>query len=528
LSIGDQRVLPSMRPKTNAATGKGSRHSPVQLLQQRLAQCFCLSLLVSMTVTYACCKYLFNPRTSTSNLLQHTINTPSMQRASGGLDKSATMHTVHKPSPLSIEDDVGHFTTHDRNEFTCKGEDDRRLNCTRCAPGWHGMNCRDKVLVHTCTLQRCIGWARCPWAKPLRVYVHVAPTDPTALWLNSMISAEYRDILAALRASMRFVNETREACLKVPWFDTLCIGNRCMDTWNNAPKAQVMNWALEALPGWRDGTNHLIFDMSSAYAPILSVGRALYAASSFWAAGQSFRHGYDVPVPLWNQRWQTENSAEDALVRRNADRTLLLTFKGQRMFWCQSIMCAPEDVSHAVRSGQLNSIEMYKHGWVRNKLGALHNGHDIIIATRCARELDDPSHCEADCRLRCSLEQTLYDALDYRMLLKNSTFGLVLPGITPMSYRLAETMSYGAVPVIASDFITLPFTKLLDWQSFSIRISEAQVLSLPQVLRDISPQRVKLLQVNAVAAYERCFASPGKIALCTIDELEQRMFGRLL
>jgi hypothetical protein len=58
-------------------------------------------------------------------------------------------------------------------------------------------------------------------------------------------------------------------------------------------------------------------------------------------------------------------------------------------------------------------------------------------------------------------------------------------------------------------------------------VSESQLLALPQLLRDLPRERVARLQASAVLAYERCFATPGKIALCAVDELEARMFGRL-
>ena len=359
------------------------------------------------------------------------------------------------------------------------------------------------------------------------MHVHATPTDGAA-WLDTKTSAEYRNIVEALRSSTRAVADRREACLLVPWFDTLCAGNRCTDTWTDAPKVEALAAALEALPGWGDGSNHLVFDMSSAHAPTLPVNKAVYAVTSFWAAGSSFRHGFDQPVPLWNQRWQTENTPADAAGRRRTDRPLLLSFKGQRMFWCGSVLCAPADVNRAVHAGQLRELGSYEDGWVRNRLPELHNGVDIVVATECAREMLDRAMCDGDCHARCDADGRAYDALDFRELLRNSTFGLVLPGITPMSYRLAETLSYGAVPVIASDFIKLPFATLLDWHAFSIRISESQLLSLPELLRALPRARVASLQQNAVLAYERCFATPGRIALCAVEQLEVSMFGRLV
>ena len=346
-----------------------------------------------------------------------------------------------------------------------------------------------------------------------------------AAWMLERQSDVWAELVAGVRASPRHVASPDDACLLLPWFDTSCTGNICTHPASDTVKAEWLAAALGRLPGWAAsrGGNTLLVDLSSNHAPRLPVGRGIYAASSFWGADESYRHGFDLPLPLWNMRWAEyagEGNASAALARRNASRPLLLSFKGQRMFFCHHKLCAPPDLVSAIRDGGLRPTASYGHSWVRNRLGALHNGQDIVMATQCERELREPAACNATCKARCSTDRLLYESLDYEQLMANSSFALVLPGIAPMSYRLAEAMGFGAIPVIASDFITLPFTRVLDWRRFSVQAAESSLEALPDRLRAIPAEVVADMRREARAAYDRCFASPGQIALCTLDEIE--------
>jgi hypothetical protein len=439
-----------------------------------------------------------------------------------------------------------HYTSHAPLAQFC-GVNDTRLNCTLCSSGWRGMKCNVRSTVHPCTAGTCLDSVRCPPGAPLTVHVYARPLPGAPgpghcvnEWVDGHASAEHRSVVAALRASPRHTDAAGSACLLVPWFDTLCNGNRCSDTWSDAPKLELLARLAEALPHWGgDGRNHLLFDFSSAHSPSLPIGRGIYAATAFWASGRSYRHGWDFSLPLWDLRWRQSQApgplapsdeypaaaaaaaaARAAAAADLSPRPLLLSFKGQRMFFCHHKLCAPPDLVSAIRDGGLRPTASYGHSWVRNRLGALHNGQDIVMATQCERELREPAACNATCKARCSTDRLLYESLDYEQLMANSSFALVLPGIAPMSYRLAEAMGFGAIPVIASDFITLPFTRVLDWRRFSVQAAESSLEALPDRLRAIPAEVVADMRREARAAYDRCFASPGQIALCTLDEIE--------
>lgn len=427
-----------------------------------------------------------------------------------------------------------HYSVRGRGAHACAGERDVRANCTRCAPGWLGSFCAVPVAVSPCTLPHCLDLGRrgCVGGGPLTLHVWtpdetpgVTGGDPALLgWLNATQSEVWTEIVSGLRASARHVTSPDEACLLVPWFDTACAGNSCTNPGIDTVKSEWLAGALWRLPGWERarGSNTLLIDLSSNHAPRLPVGRGIYVATSFWASDDSYRHGYDLSLPLWNLRWGEYLGTGAARARRSGARPMLLTFKGQRMFFCQS--CAPEQLTAALLAEQGGSNDdALRHGWVRNRLDRVHDGAEIFTVASCTRELANPNSCDDTCRARCAAEEAEAASRDYEQLLRESRFGLVLPGITPMSYRLAETMAAGAIPVILSDYMVLPFESLLDWSSFSLRFPEAQLEAVPPVLRGMAAEQVASMRDAAADAYERCFATPSAAVLCAVAELELRL-----
>lgn len=78
----------------------------------------------------------------------------------------------------------------------------------------------------------------------------------------------------------------------------------------------------------------------------------------------------------------------------------------------------------------------------------------------------------------------------YRNVMANSKFSLCPRGLGVSSWRLFETMRAGRVPVIISDDWVAP--KGPRWESFSLRIRESQVASIPDVLMRHESQAVEL------------------------------------
>lgn len=95
----------------------------------------------------------------------------------------------------------------------------------------------------------------------------------------------------------------------------------------------------------------------------------------------------------------------------------------------------------------------------------------------------------------CDNLRVNYEKYEYTTLM-NTTFGLVPSGRSPGTYRLAEVMSAGAIPVIVSRDIVRPFREEFDWPSFSFVFAPDQVGEhMMKTLRAVTPEMAREMQV---------------------------------
>jgi len=92
---------------------------------------------------------------------------------------------------------------------------------------------------------------------------------------------------------------------------------------------------------------------------------------------------------------------------------------------------------------------------------------------------------------------------DYARVISNSSFVLCPRGVGTASYRIFEAMKAARVPVIISDQWVPP--EELDWESFSLRTRERDVLSIFSRLEELEPHAAAL-GARARAAWEQYYA----------------------
>ncbi|XP_019177511.1 PREDICTED: probable glycosyltransferase At3g07620 isoform X1 [Ipomoea nil] len=66
------------------------------------------------------------------------------------------------------------------------------------------------------------------------------------------------------------------------------------------------------------------------------------------------------------------------------------------------------------------------------------------------------------------------------------------------SARIADSIHYGCIPVIMSDYYDLPFSDILDWHKFSVILREKDVFELKQILKNITQEEFVSLHNNLV------------------------------
>ena len=62
--------------------------------------------------------------------------------------------------------------------------------------------------------------------------------------------------------------------------------------------------------------------------------------------------------------------------------------------------------------------------------------------------------------------------------------------------RLIEYIWFGCIPVVLADDYYLPFSALVDWDDFSVRICEKDAHRIKEILVSLPPERIDTLRRN--------------------------------
>lgn len=73
-------------------------------------------------------------------------------------------------------------------------------------------------------------------------------------------------------------------------------------------------------------------------------------------------------------------------------------------------------------------------------------------------------------------------------------------------------MLHGCVPVVIMDNVHAVLESVLDWSAFSLRVAEADVARLPELLQAVSPQQLAALQAGLAKVWHR-FTYFGHVAI---------------
>eukprot|EP00257_Ricinus_communis_P008322 XP_002525728.2 probable glycosyltransferase At5g03795 [Ricinus communis] len=82
--------------------------------------------------------------------------------------------------------------------------------------------------------------------------------------------------------------------------------------------------------------------------------------------------------------------------------------------------------------------------------------------------------------------------------LLGSKFCLHVKGFEVNTARIADSLYYGCVPIIIANHYDLPFTDILNWESFSVVVATLDILYLKKILQGVSSDRYVMLQSNVL------------------------------
>lgn len=84
--------------------------------------------------------------------------------------------------------------------------------------------------------------------------------------------------------------------------------------------------------------------------------------------------------------------------------------------------------------------------------------------------------------------------MSYMQHMKSSKYCICAMGFEVNSPRIVESIYYDCVPVLIADNFVLPFSDVLDWDSFSITVPEKDIPNLKSILLGIPDSKYRSLQ----------------------------------
>ena len=231
---------------------------------------------------------------------------------------------------------------------------------------------------------------------------------------------------------------------------------------------------------------------------------------------------FDISLPLSMPReGRLGASSLVALERigRSSSRRYWLTFKGSLYI---------DDGEGRQRRALLNLTSA----------GSNHGENDptrrVEVWQACGKALPGAAKAPRDVATRSLCDRLARDfksAPSYAALL-NTTFALVPAGRQPASYRLAEVMAAGAIPVFVSGDLrstspyVRPFGDVINWPSISLHFAWEGVPNIPRVLRRLSAERVAAMQQGVRFAW-RNYMHPNVASQTLYGLIEARSRSQL-
>ncbi|KAK9880394.1 hypothetical protein WA026_010273 [Henosepilachna vigintioctopunctata] len=331
-----------------------------------------------------------------------------------------------------------------------------------------------------CTHWDCFDIYKCGHTGHERISVYVYPikkyvdSDRTPATLT--FSKEYFELIKTVVNSKYYTTNPKEACIFIPSIDTLN-----QETINT----NITSFALRMLPFWNNGSNHIIFNMlggsTSEMSTVidLDIENAIIAAANFDT--YSYRRNFDIAIPLFSPvaKLAVRN---DLFMERN---------------WY-------------ITSSQLG-IDPYYLDELQ-KLSYQQN--NMFLLLDACQNHNYTSRCEIN-----SGKFYLYP-----QILRESTFCLIFRGEHIGQFTLLEAMAANCIPVIVMNSVIMPFDSVIDWKRAAVFIMEDYLNTLVNVLQKISAKRRDKMRQSIKFYYDSYLSSMGKIALTTLDILQDRIY----
>jgi len=297
------------------------------------------------------------------------------------------------------------------------------------------------------------------------------------VYANTTHGSEQAHELLDFAASKMNSTTSKTSLRKVDSYQDACLILVTKYMYNSVDEMKsTRHWMVGSRNGTSGGggMNHVIWNLSrfrfpntkrlSSDAPIslFHVDRAAVASESLTKA--HLRPGYDLVLPLARQWGRNEAPHRFDLHR---PRQWLLTFRG-----------SIQDSQHPY----------YQHRWLAAEYWE--RASDVYVDVQC-------KHVKWWGTVKTTYKEYTPASIPgenlYSEMMWESTFGFAPGGSGVGSYRFGEILSTGGIPVVTHDLV-LPLAPEVDWAGCVVRVSEARIIDLPRMLREIPAEQVRARQ----------------------------------
>lgn len=224
-----------------------------------------------------------------------------------------------------------------------------------------------------------------------------------------------------------------------------------------------------------DGKNHFVWDAPACFGshadmPFNSKINYKYAAlATSTMTDSNIRRGYDIPVTRIRGDARLEfgtpilpNTDES----RSEPRKYLLSFKANIFPWPQV---------------------WWQHRWLATEYWTTDDA-DVLVDTKCEYSGGKSNY-------------SLHPSTFGPMLLQ-STFAFAPGGGSVGSFRFAEILALGGIPMVVSDFVP-PMWPELDWSGCILRVSEARIVNVPEILRNVTKDEISSRRQRCMILFQK-------------------------
>lgn len=336
-----------------------------------------------------------------------------------------------------------------------------------------------------CMLADCFNFKKCPFGNDF--VAHIYPPHNNQLSTKNSAAGALYDILKSMPYAVDV--EKPIACIYVVIIDA-SLGS----------SSKELEVFLHNLKFWQgDGHNHVIINFYGTDLKHVDTGRAMLAQAVF-SPHTLYRRQFDIVVPPLVNLVRSGEPWEHSAPQMPAYRKYFVSFEGNFRSTRKEM-----NNQNFISVGDLKQLSS--------------EAKDIFIELSC--DADDEFVNYNDWRLCRSHSARA-------KILKASTFALVFQSEnandqTMTIIRFIEALQYGAIPVLISDHILLPFSEFINWEQAAIILHNAQFPQVHFMLRTILVNDLLDIRRQGRFLWETYLSSAKSVLQTTMAIMQTRL-----